>query len=68
LGKVIAQLVILPRQIVVPIDERHFSQDAIDARGDGVGLRDSGNGKKKGEDDGGKSMHAAIVTTVMIRQ
>jgi hypothetical protein len=50
---------VLIRKIVMPIDERHLGEDAIDPRGDGVGLGEGGKGKKKEESDSGRTMHAA---------
>jgi hypothetical protein len=41
------------------VDERDFREDAIDPRGNRIGLRESGNGKKEEESDSGNSMHAA---------
>ena len=42
---------VLLRKIVVSVDERHVAQDAIDARGDRVGLRV----RRCGDEDEGKS-------------
>jgi len=50
----------LVRKVVVPVDERHFAKDAIDAGGDRVGLGLRGDGKKKkGESDSVQTIHGA---------
>src|SRR6185436_16970304 len=62
---VLHALLVLPRKIVVAVDQRHFAQDAIDACSDAAGLSVCGGGDNEERD--GEPIHAAIICEVARR-
>src|SRR5450432_3720087 len=58
---ILRPFLVLIRKVVVSVDQRHFTEDVIDPRGDVVGLRVCGSREKDDrESDGVQTSHGAI--------
>src|SRR6202011_1777724 len=56
---ILCAFLVLIRQVVVSIDQRHLAEDAIDARGNRAGLRVCGGGDQdEGESEGFQTSHS----------